>query len=436
MARTILYVTPERGLAKTPWIKQAVSRAQGENASFILAHAEDIKKLGLAPEKNIFAYGEGNLTPQRNDLKRQTEFFDSANPDKIILLRDADNPHRYDAYRTWLRLLGCLELTELDQNGSKDFSFTPLPRPDKIKTLRITACGGIGNVILTTAMVKAALKAGIHVRFRPIFDADRQSLAALFENSQLENLILESPQADRNEPVDLSLNIDAPAFLQPGDLYFSNHLTGIQASEAANYANFLNNTTGLPVDSSQTFVGGSQVPKQLKNRIVVCPGSKAGWDSKRWPHMNGLLEKLGQPVVLCRPSDLQAYETLDFLTPITAQNAEYLTDMNLAQAAGLLKSARAVIANECGLAHMAAAAKAPTLILFGPSSDVKNVHPGGHVRNLMLDMDCRPCQDKKDGPGRLRPGDYHCDTGYACLRDLTVDRVLQELRVMLQEDDS
>ncbi|MDY7000178.1 MAG: glycosyltransferase family 9 protein [Thermodesulfobacteriota bacterium] len=431
-----LYIIPEKGLAHSPWIRETTAQAAGKGELGAMAHSDDLSALALSPGPSIFAYGGGNLTAARRDLAAQKKFYHSLKPANIILLKDLNNPRRYDAYRTWLRLLGVHEFTELSQNGPETIRHAPAPKPGEIKSLRLTACGGIGNLILTTPLVSAALKVYRQVRFRPIFDADSQSPAVLFQGLDRDNLIFEPPHEDRKADVDLSLNIDAPARLEKGDFYFSNHLTGIQSPETDNYALFFENVTGVAVETAETFVGGADVPERLKGRIVVCPGSKVGWDSKRWPHMNRLLEKLDHPVVLCRGSDLRAYAQLEFLKPITAKNAEFITDFDLARAAGLLKNAKAVVANECGLAHMAAAAKTRTLILFGPSSDIKNTHPGGNVKNLMLDLECRPCQGGEGGPGALKPNRYHCDLGYACLRDLSVDRVLQELWSMLNDAGS
>ena len=137
------------------------------------------------------------------------------------------------------------------------------------------------------------------------------------------------------------------------------------------------------------------------------------------------------PVVLCRQQDLDAYGKLPFLHAIGSSRAEIITHFSLSRAAGLLRTARLVIANDCGMAHAAAAAGAPTLILFGPSSVVKNRHPGKNVHVLSLGLPCQPCQEKITGSGRLAENDYTCDTAYRCLGELSAEMVLDAANRML-----
>jgi len=61
-------------------------------------------------------------------------------------------------------------------------------------------------------------------------------------------------------------------------------------------------------------------------------------------------------------------------------------------AAGILACAEVVVALDNGLAHVGAAVGAPTIALFGATSEVKNRPLGRRVRVLAAPLSCRPCQ--------------------------------------------
>ena len=65
---------------------------------------------------------------------------------------------------------------------------------------------------------------------------------------------------------------------------------------------------------------------------------------------------------------------------------------SLREAAGIIARSRGFVGIDTGLAHIAAAVGAPTLVLFGATSEIKNRPLGPRVRVITLDLDCRPCQ--------------------------------------------
>ena len=64
----------------------------------------------------------------------------------------------------------------------------------------------------------------------------------------------------------------------------------------------------------------------------------------------------------------------------------------LAEAAALIAGARAVVAIDNGLAHVAAALGVPTVVPFGATSETKNRPLGPRVRLMTRPLPCRPCQ--------------------------------------------
>jgi len=343
-----------------------------------------------------------------------------------VLVRDQERAWGWDAYVCALGLMGISHAMVVSQQGQTDFR--PASRPDMTtaRSLLLTVCGGIGNVIQATPLLAASIELGLSTCFCPLSDSSGESLAPLFVDA-LEGLAVVAPDQLPDLDADIRLNIEARAHMVAGEFFHSPYREPMERPEPVASARFFENVTGHPVDPGATCINKkTDIPDRLKGRIVLCPGSKPGWDSKRWPHFGELAERLDNPVILCREADLNAYDDLEFLRPLRPGNATVVTDASLPEAAAILGNARGVIANDCGLAHMAAAANTPTLALFGPSSLDKNRPLRSNARSLCLCLDCQPCQGKADGPGRLGPGDYGCRLGYQCLDKLNVERVLNE----------
>jgi heptosyltransferase-2 len=121
--------------------------------------------------------------------------------------------------------------------------------------------------------------------------------------------------------------------------------------------------------------------------VALCPGA-AHWN-KRWPppHWRALARTLaarGHAIVGIG----------------TAAEREFLDDpdvisgfgVGLGPAAALLRGARAAVANDSGLLHLATAVGTPVVALFGPTSPAFGYAP---YRNpgvvLERDLPCRPC---------------------------------------------
>ena len=407
-------------------VKTLVQRLPLPTVANVLCHEterEAAQELGTV----IAGYSEGWLAPCREDMTSLGLILEPFKDRQIIVptLSEQIPPH----VRTTLALLGFSDILELTPTHSHMVHLPAKPNSDSVRSLLLKACGGIGNVVLLTPLLHASLSQGWKTTFCPVSDLNGGSLGELFRGDAPSGLSIVEPDKAIHASADVILNVEANTLRSPLDFHHNPYRIGAPGHEPAFAARFFENVTGVAVDISNTFVGGTteSVPRRLRHRIVICPGSKPSWDSKRWPHMNALLRKLEDPLILCKKADLAAYRDLPFLTPITARNAEFLTDLNLFQAASLLRSAKAVVANDCGMAHVAAAAGVPTLILFGPSSLEKNRHHRANVLSLSLGLECQPCQGATSGPGRLGPGAYSCLEGYRCFAELSVETVLDAL---------
>ena len=423
-----VFVLPEPGLAGLDWFQERLARATNRGPVRVLLPEAEAGLLPSAESLDVTTFTSGNLTGARQDMAQWREYFASA--ETVHLVRDLGNGWGYETFYTFLRLAGCRAFLETTHQGDQAVEPPPLPRPGAIRSVLVTMCGGIGNVVQCTPVVAACARRGWDTAFVPVSDANGASLHNLFADNGLRGVRVLTPEQAQAETPDLVLNLENRAQLALGDAFLSPYRAGTDQSEAGLYAAFMRNVTGLAADPGATWVGGldAEVDSALLGRVVVCPGSKPGWEPKRWPRMNELLLALSRPLVLCREQDLDIHADCELLQPLTAPNAEFALHLDLAQAAQVLRHARCVVAHDCGMAHVAAAAGAPTLILFGPSSVNRNRPQRDNARALRLGLACSPCQGRDTGPGRLAPHACSCDLDYACMAGLSVEQVLGTLR--------
>jgi heptosyltransferase-2 len=145
--------------------------------------------------------------------------------------------------------------------------------------------------------------------------------------------------------------------------------------------------------------------------IALCPGAEFG-PAKRWPYFRELAAKLDAPVVILG-SEGEREETRD----IPGTNLVGRTTLD--EAIDLIAGARAVVSNDSGLMHVAAAVGRPLVALFGSSSPEHTPPLSGAARVLWLKPECSPCFERA------------CPLGhFKCMTGLSADRVLGELRAL------
>jgi len=118
----------------------------------------------------------------------------------------------------------------------------------------------------------------------------------------------------------------------------------------------------------------------MGDRPVLAVAPAASWPGKQWPAerfgevaqrltASGAILAGARVAVFGRPSEQR--QTAPVLAAIPPDSRIDITDgRDLAQVAACLSRARLFIGNDSGLMHMAAAARAPTLGLFGPTPPV------------------------------------------------------------------
>ena len=162
---------------------------------------------------------------------------------------------------------------------------------------------------------------------------------------------------------------------------------------------------------------------------VFAPGAEYG-PAKRWPaaYFAEMGLRTGLPVVLLGSAKEAALcddiaKRINQERPKNARNLAGKTD--LSQAMALIASSQAMLSNDSGLMHVAAAMGVPQVAVFGSSSPLHTPPLSDKAVVLWLKneasyqpaLDCAPCFERSCPLGHLR-----------CLNDLMPDRVEQAWR--------
>ncbi|MBU1237594.1 MAG: lipopolysaccharide heptosyltransferase II [Gammaproteobacteria bacterium] len=157
--------------------------------------------------------------------------------------------------------------------------------------------------------------------------------------------------------------------------------------------------------------------------VVFCPGAEYG-PAKRWPaaHFAALAQKVsrgGTPLngpIWCIGStkDAEVGAEIERLSEGAARNLCGRT--NLEQAIDLIADARAVVSNDSGLMHVAAALDRPLAALYGSSSPAYTPPLSPRAKIVSLDLECSPCFKRECPLGHLN-----------CLNQLQPEQVLAAL---------
>jgi lipopolysaccharide heptosyltransferase II len=162
--------------------------------------------------------------------------------------------------------------------------------------------------------------------------------------------------------------------------------------------------------------------------IGLHPGSASDYKWKRWPADNFsqlaamLIEKTRASILLfggAGEESLKKYIKSQIIRELPASRDNiHIINTSLLTAAALMKACQLVIANDSGLMHLAAAAGAPVLGLFGPTNENK-VGPRGPQSSTLRAPGTFPVYDINHNQ-RLGKKSHHS------LRALPVANVLQK----------
>jgi ADP-heptose:LPS heptosyltransferase len=124
--------------------------------------------------------------------------------------------------------------------------------------------------------------------------------------------------------------------------------------------------------------------------LVLAPGCKTGeMAAKRWPHFPELAECFADVVVVGTPDDLRQAD--GSATSFPGHVRSLVGQLGLRKTAEVLAASGAVVANDSGLGHIAAAVGANTLLIFGPTPDRTLGKLPGNAIVLRHGLACEPC---------------------------------------------
>ncbi len=157
--------------------------------------------------------------------------------------------------------------------------------------------------------------------------------------------------------------------------------------------------------------------------LALCPGAEYG-PAKRWPtsHFadvaNSKLLQGWQVWIFGSAKETPLATEIQQLT--TNRCIDFTGKTSLAEAIDLLSQANAVVCNDTGLMHMAAALARPIVAVYGSSSPGFTPPLAKHVDIATLNLSCSPCFAR------------NCQFGHtACLKDLSSQRVLQGIDTVI-----
>ena len=159
-------------------------------------------------------------------------------------------------------------------------------------------------------------------------------------------------------------------------------------------------------------------PRRL---LALCPGAEYG-PAKRWPavHFAELARRyLAQGWTVWLFGSDKDRPVCDNVAALAPGVVSLAGRTRLEQAVDLLSLADAVVSNDSGLMHVAAALDRPLVALYGSSDPGFTPPLGGRSRVLSLGLECSPCFERRCPKGHLR-----------CLEEIPPGRVAEALEDM------
>lgn len=167
-----------------------------------------------------------------------------------------------------------------------------------------------------------------------------------------------------------------------------------------------------------------QLSFPVKPVLALCPGAEFG-PAKRWPEeyyvevANQKLNEGWDVWLFGSPKDMPVAETIMSLTQQRCVN--FTGKTRLEEAVDLLALATAVVSNDSGLMHIAAALQKPLVAVYGPTSAGFTPPLNQDAKVLTLKIECQPCFQREC------PLKHH-----RCMKELTPRSVIETLSQMVK----
>ena len=162
------------------------------------------------------------------------------------------------------------------------------------------------------------------------------------------------------------------------------------------------------------------------NVYVMCPGAEYG-PTKRWPtsHFAQLAQQLiasnphSQIILLGSKGDNALAQEIQFQAKQDSHIYNWCGDTSLDEAIALIGMSKAVISNDSGLMHIAAALKTPQVAIFGSSDPAHTPPLSDKAKVIWLNLPCSPCHKRECPLGHLK-----------CLNDILPEQVFATLNTL------
>jgi heptosyltransferase-2 len=199
--------------------------------------------------------------------------------------------------------------------------------------------------------------------------------------------------------------------------------------------------TGCPVTSNQVELATSAADEAAADaawqrlalpgaeQVVVLNAGSATSPARVWPeeHYAALASRLVRELraavlIHCGPKEREAAAQLAARanSPEVKSLGE-VADLPLGLSKAILRRARLLVTSDSGPRHLAAAFQTPTVVLAGPLDPAANDSGNPNERSVWLKPQCAPCNQS------------HCPLQHhRCLRELSVEQVLQTVRLAWQ----
>jgi hypothetical protein len=283
---------------------------------------------------------------------------------------------------------------------------------------------GIGNVVLATPLLIALEELGHEVDVR--IDGDYPGIESLLEGWSAVRRIYPGGESPLPSGHDHLIPAAPPFYYARFAKIYSRRRHVARPPDELFYRNeqgyYLEFARALGFTGEAPFY---RLPVQPASQhgvtaatVVLAPGCKTGeMAAKRWPGFVELARRLPDTAVVGTADDLIDRNGARLQFPA---DVKMLIDrFSVRETAEVLAAAGAVVGNDSGLSHVAAAVGAPTLMIFGPTPDRELGPLPPHARVLRRGLRCEPCWFRE----RFRA----CDARIDCLRELTVDAAADAL---------
>ncbi len=177
----------------------------------------------------------------------------------------------------------------------------------------------------------------------------------------------------------------------------------------------------LPIEREVSAIKKKIEGMNLLDRPLIAMNPVARWITKLWPerHFAELADRLvkeKKAVVIFTgsPEDRAVNERIISLMSGTAMN--WAGETTLKELAALASLTDLFITTDTGPMHLAAAAGAKVLALFGPTAPWRTGPYGPSHVVVRTGIVCSPCFQRK------------CEIGVHCMKEITVDAVMRQIK--------